>query len=150
MNDIAIQEEIDVLELKLKEIGEDNCPLIHRFTPGLYSRTIYMEKDMLIVSKIHKTEHQFVVLQGIASVWTEEEGWIVIEAPYSGITKPGTRRVLAIAADCIWQTFHPTTVVPEGDSQEEILKAVDKVEDMIIEKREIAIDLLKLISQDHV
>jgi hypothetical protein len=41
-------------------------------------------------------------------VFSENDGLQMIEAPFTGITKPGTRRVLLIVEDTIWTTFHPT------------------------------------------
>jgi quercetin dioxygenase-like cupin family protein len=81
----------------------------HRFTPGLYSRETFMPAGSVITSKIHKTEHQFVVLSGRCRVYnSEDNSFVELSAGYVGITKPGTRRVLAIIEDCRWLTFHPT------------------------------------------
>lgn len=100
-------------------------PVVHRFTPGLYIREIFMPAGSVLTSKIHKTEHPFVISQGIVSVWTPETGAITLKAPYTGITKPGTRRVLFIHEDTIWITFHV------GGEE-----SVEAIEDRIIEKRD--------------
>ena len=42
----------------------------HRFTPGLYSRTVILEDGESCVSLIHKTEHQFAILSGVAVIWS--------------------------------------------------------------------------------
>lgn len=101
-----------------------NCPLVHRFTKGLYVREIFMPAGSLITSKIHKTQHQFFILKGAVSVWTNEGEEIYLEAPYIGITEPGTRRLLFIWEDCIWATSHPN---PDNETAEEI-------EERILEK----------------
>ena len=69
-----------------------------------------MPKGLLCTSKIHKTEHQYVVSKGVLKVWSEEMGWELIRAPFIGITKPGARRALHIIEDTVWTTFHPTTL----------------------------------------
>jgi uncharacterized protein YbdZ (MbtH family) len=84
-------------------------PVVNRFTPGLYLREVSVPAGSLVVTKIHKTEHPFVVSKGKISVWTEDKGVVQIEAPYTGITKPGTRRVCFCHTDTVWTTFHPTT-----------------------------------------
>jgi hypothetical protein len=117
---------VDRLQSNLAALPQVDCPLVHRFTPGLYVREIFMPKGTLIISKLHKTEHPYVVSKGHARVWTEEAGVVDIRAPHCGITKPGTRRVLLIVEDCVWTTFHPTT---ETD--------VDKIEEQIIEPHRI-------------
>ncbi len=87
--------------------SEEKGVLTHTFTPGLYARTLFMPKGSLFISKIHKTEHPYVISQGRASVWTED-GVVELKAPHIGVTKPGTCRVLYIHEDCTWTTFHPT------------------------------------------
>lgn len=89
------------------EVLED-FPVIHRFTPGMYVREIFMPAGSIIVSRTHKTEHPFVVSQGRLAVFIEGVGWKEFEAPYTGITKVGTRRLLVVFEDTIWTTFHPT------------------------------------------
>ena len=118
--------ELNELEAEMRRIGPcAEPPLEHRFTPGLYSRTIFMPKGLICTSKIHRTEHQFVVSKGVLKVWMGG-GWQLIKAPYIGITKPGARRALMILEDTIWTTFHPTT-----------LTDLDEIEKALIEPHEI-------------
>lgn len=102
------QKRVDRIQDALAKMPQADCPLTHRFTPGLYIREIVMPAGAVVVSKIHKTEHPFVISKGKVSVWTENEGTVTFEAPHTGITKPGTRRILYIHQDTIWTTFHPT------------------------------------------
>lgn len=67
-----------------------------------------MPKGLFCTSKIHKTEHQYVVSLGHLKVWMQDRGWVEIKAPYIGTTKPGARRALWMMEDTIWTTFHPT------------------------------------------
>ena len=99
---------IDELEATLIQEVDSliEAPLIHRFADGMYIREIYMPAGSLWTSKIHKTEHPYVVSLGKAAVSIDAKGWDEIEAPCTGITKPGTRRVLYIIEDCIWTTYH--------------------------------------------
>lgn len=111
-------------------------PLIHRFTDGMYIREIYMPAGSLWTSRIHRTEHPFVVSLGKASVSIDAKEWEEIAAPYTGITKRGTRRILYIIEDCIWTTFHRMKGMKSDFnylSEEEIEKIVEKIEDKILE-----------------
>jgi hypothetical protein len=128
---------IDKVEAQM--IAMDNpieCPLKHTFTKGLYSRMIFMPAGTLCSSKIHKTEHQFVVLKGKLEVSIDGGKSELIIAPYHGITQAGTRRLLFIHQDTVWVTFHATDIMPEDDSEEAELKAVKQIEYLILEKHE--------------
>ena len=99
---------IDLLEVKLLErYPKVECPLAHTFMPGMYMREIFMPAGSKITSRIHRYRHPFFVLSGKVNVWQDDgKGWRLIEAPYCGITEPGTRRVLDVIEDCNWITVH--------------------------------------------
>lgn len=102
------QQDVDDLQRMMLGTEQLECPVVHRFTPGLYVRECTMPKGALVISKIHKTEHPFVISRGDISVWIEGVGVQRFVAPFTGITKPGTRRVLVAHEETVWTTFHPT------------------------------------------
>jgi len=112
---------VDRLEAALAILPQCDMPLTHRFTPGLYMREIFMPKGAIVISKIHKTEHPFVILKGRANVWIDGQGVVKLKAPHVGITKPGTRRVLYIPEDCSWITFHPTSQTDLEQIEDEVI-----------------------------
>ena len=129
------QKQVDLLQAALATREQIKPPLTHSFTPGLYIREIVMPASALIISKIHKTEHPYVILRGKVSVWIDGVGVQTITGPHIGITKPGTRRILYIHEECHWATFHPTN---ETD--------VEKIEDQIILKRDLNVDAADVAS----
>jgi|SRR6187402_82769 len=136
IQEIGINEKIDELELSMMACPPVNCPLIHKFVPGMYIREIIMPAGTLITSMIHKTKHPYFVMQGKVSVYSENFGEQFIEAPYYGITLPDTRRVLYIHENCVWITCHKTNIQPKDETEESILEAVGLIEDEILDKRE--------------
>ena len=92
----------------LREIPEQVMPeIITRCTPGLMSREMRMSAGEVVVSKVHLSEHQFVIAAGACYVASDTET-VRLEAGHVGITKPGTQRVIAAATDLVWVTFHAT------------------------------------------
>jgi hypothetical protein len=97
------------LEACLASMPQTEMPLEHFFTPGLYLRKIFMPAGTLVVSRRHKTEHPFMVLQGIADVFDEHGEFVErVKAPHVGVTNPGTLRILVIQDDSVWATAHVT------------------------------------------
>lgn len=115
----------DQLQLVMAQLPQTELPLVHRFTPGLYVREIFMPKGTVVISKIHKTEHPYVVSKGVVSVWIDGVGVQKIVAPYTGITKPGTRRILYIHEDTVWTTFHPTDETDLARIEEAVIQKHD-------------------------
>lgn len=100
---------LDALEGYLSSnIQPVEAPVTHRFTPGLYIREIFMPAGTVATTKIHKTEHPYVISKGKVSVYVEGGGIDTIVAPFTGITKPGTRRLIYVHEDTVWTTFHVT------------------------------------------
>ena len=119
---------VDELEAAMVENLElIDCPLSHVFTNGLYTREIFMPAGSLVTSKIHKTEHPYVVSKGKLLVCIDKGEWVEIEAPHMGVTKPGTRRILYILEDTVWTTFHPN---PDNVTD------LEEIEDLLIEEHD--------------
>jgi hypothetical protein len=87
--------------------GRD-VPVLHRFTPGLYSRTVVLEAGEYCVSLIHKTRHQFAILDGVAVIWSPKSGWQIVKSPYQGVTEVGERRAVRAICRVTWATYHAT------------------------------------------
>jgi hypothetical protein len=114
--ELAICETPNVVELEVE----------HRFTPGLYIRTLRAPFGILATTYIHRHEHPFVVTRGVVEVLTEGNDWVLVEAPHVGITKAGTRRVCFVWHDAEWTTFHPN---PDNVTD------IDEIERLIFDYR---------------
>lgn len=116
----SVQDKIDLFESILLNEEQVNCPLQHFFTPGLYTRQIFIPKGTYLTSKVHKTAHPYIISVGEISVFIEDEGEVLLKAPHMGITLPGTRRVLFAHTDVVWTTFHAT----DKETVEEVEKDI--------------------------
>ena len=113
---------VDAIETALAQMQPCHLEPEHNFIPGFYCRTLKMPQGAMVVSKIHKTQHPYTVTKGHAAVWTEQDGVVQIKAPFSGITQPGTRRVLYIHEDCEWTTFHATDKLDVAEIEADIIQ----------------------------
>ena len=118
-------------------------PLKHSFADGCYIREIFNPAGELIVTKIHKQKHCFFLIKGKMSILTEN-GVEHIEAPYHGITVPGTKRVIYAHTDCIFITVHATKHTDIDIIEKEII--AEDFNDPIIKKEDI--DMLMRITKD--
>jgi len=109
-----------LLEAQPDHLTSDDFPLKHHFAPGVYVREMLLEKDRVVVGKIHRHDHIAMLIQGSAVV-VSEQGRIEIEAPHIWNSKKGEKRAVYAIEDCIFVTVHPTD---ETD--------LDKIEDEVI------------------
>jgi len=95
-------------------------PVKHTFAGGCYIREIFNPAGLLLVTKIHKKEHPFFLTKGKMSILTED-GVKTIEAPYNGVTQPGTKRVIYAHEDCVFITVHATDKKTPEEVEEEVI-----------------------------
>ena len=119
---LAFQEELSKLPGAF--LGDtDQCPLTHKFAPGVYVREIFIPKGTCIVGKIHKHDHPNFLMSGEVMVITEYQGREHLKAPLSIISKAGTKRIVLALEDTVWITVHATN---ETD--------LEKIEEVVIAK----------------
>jgi len=100
-------DKLDELALSLLHLPQVDCPLVHRFAPGVYLREILMPAGTFVIGHLHKTEHFNIVLRGRAIVMIDGETQEIV-GPCTFVSGPGVRKVLYIKEDMVWQTIHPT------------------------------------------
>jgi quercetin dioxygenase-like cupin family protein len=88
---------------------------VHLLHGGMYCRQVWRPAGCLIVGKVHKKEHFYMVAYGTVQV-TTDSGVETIVGPRVICTKPGTKRAVFAETDALCMTFHRV----ESDSMEEI------------------------------
>jgi len=121
------REKISELEIQISNLDTTTAesvqkanPVKHTLAGGCYIREIYNPANEIIITKIHKKEHPFFLMKGEMSILTEE-GIQHIKAPYQGITKPGTKRVIYTHEECVFVTVHATENTTIKDIEEEVV-----------------------------
>jgi hypothetical protein len=137
------QKTVDKMQAAMKRLPQVDCPLVHRFTPGLYVREIHVPAGTLVISKIFKAEFPFIISQGKVSIWVEGVGVKKLEAPYFSITKAGMRRIIFHHTDVVLTTLHPTNLTDINQIEDEVIYNPDK--DMPVE---ISAETMKLLKED--
>ena len=121
------------LALSEKELHEKN-PVKHTFAGGCYVREIFNPANELLVTKIHKKEHPFFLMEGKMSILTED-GVKHLQAPHYGVTKPGTKRIIYTHTDCVFVTVHATSNTSVSEVEAEVI--ANDFNDPIISLEEI-------------
>jgi hypothetical protein len=98
----------------------------HFFAAGLYARVLFRPADTLIVGKVHKKEHLYIVASGEVTVIADGSKERII-GPRVIVSTPGTKRAVYSHTDAVTMTVHATA---ETD--------LDKIEAELIEEDETA------------
>lgn len=81
--------------------------ITNHFAPGVYMRQMDVNAGDWVVSKMHRTEHQNILLKGAVTLITED-GIKTLHAPVIVKSQAGTKRIGYFLEDSSWLTIHPT------------------------------------------
>lgn len=131
----AQHDTIDALERAMMTQPAVVCPLEHHFLPGLYIRTVTLPAGTIATSEEHKTRHAFALIKGSITIWGPD-GPTMLTAPHSGITEPGTRRIVMAHEEVVWATFHITDNTDPEAIRKEITVQRDHLAGLVQPTRE--------------
>lgn len=126
---MSVEADLNLMVDAQVEIEED-----HKFTDGLYIRTVFLPKGTFLVGKIHKTSHANLVSKGHCIVFTEF-GVEEYRGGDSFISPAWTKRIVRALEDSVWTVFHPTT-----------LTDLKEIEDLVIAKDYAELEKLEALS----
>jgi quercetin dioxygenase-like cupin family protein len=79
----------------------------HWFAGGMYCRKIFIPKDTVVVSRVHKTEHLFIGCVGELAVAGQGDNYVI--GPGDVVPSPaGTKRIVHALTDVVVLTVHKT------------------------------------------
>lgn len=128
MTVMAHEADIDTLERQFLGQPQADCPVTHRFGPGVYIREVHMPAGAFIIGHRHKTTHLNVMLTGRLGLLNDDGTETEMVAPRTFVAQPG-RKAAYIYEDVIWQNIHATD---ETD--------VAKLEDTFLDKSPAFLD----------
>lgn len=100
-------DKISALANSMRSLPQVEAPVEHTFLNGVYIRKIFMPKGMVIVGKIHKTQHLNIISKGSCLVVTPTRKFKVT-APCAFTSYPGEQKVVYMLEDVVWATTHNT------------------------------------------
>lgn len=130
MNDLAISKVPTLAEIKRLQSAMSSMPQAvleteHYFADGMYARKLTRPAGTLIVGKVHKKEHFFVIAKGSLIIWTEG-GMKELGAGTVLMSKPGTKRVTLAMEDSVGITFHHTEKTDLDEVEAELIEPEDE------------------------
>lgn len=104
----SFSEKIDFLESEMLNMPQADCPVVHRFGPGIYIREVTLLAGTFAVGHYQKTDHLNVMIKGKVLMVNDDGSRTVLEAPQTFVGKPG-RKVGYIIEEVLWQNIYATT-----------------------------------------
>lgn len=116
---------VEALETQIEKMPQAECPVRHIFAPGIYAREMTIPAGVVLTGAVHRTEHLNIVSKGRITVSTDD-GMKEVRAPYTFVSKPGTKRVGYAHEETVWTTIHATTTTDLDELVEELTESTAK------------------------
>lgn len=107
-SELTPYEKVDALEAALREMEPADLPVKNYFSKGVYARELFIPKGTTLTGKIHKFENLNIMSKGDMSVMMDDGTVKRVQAPFTIVSPPGTRRAAYAHEDTIWTTIHGT------------------------------------------
>ena len=112
---------VNALQLAMMQMPQMELETEHYFADGMYARVIARPKDAVIVGKVHKREHFYIVMMGGVRV-TTDEGVRDVWAPAVIVSSPGTKRAVLALEDSVCMTVHRTDKTDLDEIEAELIE----------------------------
>lgn len=107
LDSLNTRDKIFAAEAFMKEQPQVKIPVQHYFSQGVYAREITIPAGIVLTGEIHKFTQLNILSKGRMQVYTEE-GIREVEAPFTVVSPPGTKRIAHTLTECVWTTIHGT------------------------------------------
>jgi quercetin dioxygenase-like cupin family protein len=114
----SLAERVATLQDEISKYPQYEPPTENVFHGGMYCRQVWRPAGCLIVGKVHKKEHFYMIVSGTVKV-TTDDGVQTITGPMLLCSKPGTKRAVYAETDAMCMTFHrvESNTVEEVESE---------------------------------
>jgi len=118
---LPVVADLEWLQQALSSLPQLTFDTRHYFADGMYLRELPRLKGTVIVGKVHKKEHFYIVLSGEVTVVSSGKKER-IQAPRIMVSQPGTKRAVFAHEDSICITVHRTDARDLDEIEKELIE----------------------------
>lgn len=118
---ISDRESIERLQREVSKLPQYEPFTKHYFHGGMYCREVWRDANVLVIGKVHKKEHFYLIVSGSVSV----NGAPVVDGPVLMKCEPGTKRAVLSLTPVLCMTFHRTDAKTVEEAEAELVEEDD-------------------------
>jgi mannose-6-phosphate isomerase-like protein (cupin superfamily) len=104
----TMRERLHALQTEVRKLPQWEPETFHHWADGMYCRVVPRPAGVLIIGKVHKREHFYLVMQGTVVVTDGDGEPREITGPHVIVSHPGTKRAVYAKTDAVCCTVHRT------------------------------------------
>ena len=117
----SMRERVSRLQNELRKLPQYEPETKHYFHGGMYCREVWRRADVLVVGKVHRKEHFYLIVSGTVVI-TTDEGVQRVTGPHLLKCSPGTKRAVFSETDALCMTFHVVDAQTIEEAEQELVE----------------------------
>jgi len=117
-----LRNRVEALQTELCKLPQYEPETKHTFHAGMYCREVWRQAGVLVVGKVHKKEHFYLIVSGTVAI-TTDDGVQSITGPQLLCSTPGTKRAVYAETDALCMTFHVVDAKTVEDAEIELVES---------------------------
>ncbi len=119
---ISMRQKVERIQQELAQLPQYEPKTRHRFHAGMYCREVWRKKGVLVVGKVHKKEHFYLIVSGTVCITDGEGEPQRVTGPHMIESAPGTKRAVYSETDVLCMTFHRTDATTVEAAEAELVE----------------------------
>lgn len=119
---VSMRGKVEALQDAVSALPQYQPETKHYFHAGMYCREVFRHAGVLVVGKVHKKEHFYLIVSGTVVITDGNGEAQEVTGPKLLCSKPGTKRAVLALTDTTCMTFHATDAVTVEDAEEELVE----------------------------
>ncbi len=116
-----MRQRVEKLQFEVSKLPQYEPQTKHTFHGGMYCREVWRPAGVLVIGKVHKKEHFYVIMYGTVRI-TTNVGVQSITGPCILSSTPGTKRAVYAETDALCATFHRVDSATVDDAEMELVE----------------------------
>jgi hypothetical protein len=102
----STREDIERLQVAVSQMPQQEVPTTHTFADGIYVRQMRVKAGCVIVGKVHRQLHAFILQKGEMVLTGDGQDSRRVKAPAMMVSQPGVKRAAVALTDCVVTNVH--------------------------------------------
>lgn len=117
-----MRDRVKILQEELAKLPQYQPETKHYFHGGMYCREVFRHAGVLVVGKVHKKEHFYLIVSGTVQITDGEGNAQEVTGPHLFLSKPGTKRAVYAVTDTLAMTFHVTEATTVEGAEQQLVE----------------------------
>jgi hypothetical protein len=118
---VPLRQRVENLQREISKLPQYKPKTTHTFHAGMYCREVWRPAGVLVVGKVHKKEHFYLIVSGTVAI-TTDDGVQLVTGPHLLCSMPGTKRAVYAETDALCMTFHVVDAKTIEDAEAELVE----------------------------